>query len=106
MGMLIVAVFGLAVNLLCMRLLRSGSEASLNVKGAYLEVWSDMLGSIGVIVAALLIRFTGALWIDSVIAAGIGLWVVPRTWMLLKQALNVLLEGVPEGMSIREIEKA
>ena len=106
MGMLVVAVIGLVVNLISMRLLQAGSEGSLNVKGSYLEVWSDMLGSIGVIVAAILIRFTGALWIDSVIAAGIGLWVVPRTWVLLKQAINVLLEGVPEGMNIREIEKA
>ena len=95
MGMLIVAVIGLAVNLVSMRILRAGSEGSLNVKGAYLEVWSDMLGSIGVILAALLIHFTGVLWIDSVIAAGIGLWVVPRTWVLLKQAINVLLQGVP-----------
>jgi cobalt-zinc-cadmium efflux system protein len=106
MGMLIVAVIGLAVNLVSMRILRAGSEGSPNVKGAYLEVWSDMLGSIGVILAALLIHFTGVLWIDSVIAAGIGLWVVPRTWVLLKQAINVLLQGVPEGMNVREIEKA
>ena len=83
MGMLWVAAFGLAINLVSMRMLSSGRDASLNLKGAYLEVWSDMLGSIGVIVGALVIRYTGWLWVDSVIAVAIGLWVVPRTWVLL-----------------------
>lgn len=106
LGMLVVAIVGLAVNLVSMRLLRAGSETSLNVKGAYLEVWSDMLGSVGVILAAVLIRFTGAVWLDPVIACLIGLWVVPRTWVLLKEALNILLQGVPKGMSLQEIEDA
>lgn len=61
-GMLVVAILGLAVNLASMRLLRAGKDASLNVKGAYLEVWADMLGSLGVIVAAIAIRFTGWAW--------------------------------------------
>ncbi len=105
-GMLAVAVVGLAVNLVSMRLLRAGSESNLNVKGAYLEVWSDMLGSIGVIVAALLIRFTGTLWIDPLIACLIGLWVVPRTWLLLREALNILLQGAPRGMNLQQMEDA
>lgn len=103
-GMLVVAVIGLIVNLISMRLLRAGSESSLNVKGAYLEVWSDMLGSAGVILAALLIRGTGALWIDPVVAAAIGVWVVPRTWVLLKEAINILLQGVPKGIDPNAIE--
>ena len=61
-GMLVVAVLGLLVNLVSMRLLRSGKDSSLNVKGAYLEVWADMLGSVGVIVAAIVIRFSGWVW--------------------------------------------
>lgn len=105
-GMLVVATIGLLVNIISMRLLRAGSDSNLNVKGAYLEVWSDMLGSIGVIVAAVLIRLTGALWIDSLIAAGIGLWVVPRTWVLLKEAINILLEGVPKGMNLEAVKSA
>lgn len=105
-GMLVVALIGLAVNLLSMRLLRAGSASSLNVMGAYLEVWSDMLGSIGVIVGALLIRLTGALWIDPLIACAIGLWVVPRTWVLLREALNILLQGVPEGLDIAQVDAA
>lgn len=104
--MLAVAVLGLVVNLISMRLLRGGSAGSLNVKGAYLEVWSDMLGSLGVIVAALVIRFTGWIWIDALVAAGIGLWVLPRTWVLLKESLNILLEGTPEGIDIEEVAQA
>ncbi|WP_281399800.1 cation diffusion facilitator family transporter [Sphingomonas rhizophila] len=76
-GMLIVAAIGLVVNLIAMKLLSAGKESSLNVKGAYLEVWADMLGSIGVIVGALVIMFTGWQWVDPLVAIGIGLWVLP-----------------------------
>lgn len=103
MGMLVVAVIGLVINLISMRLLSAGKEESLNLKGAYLEVWSDMLGSIGVILAALAIRYTGFLWIDTLVAVAIGLWVLPRTWVLLKESVNILLEGVPEGIDFDEV---
>src|SRR3546814_9220038 len=89
--MLIVAVAGLIINLISMRLLRSGKERSLNLKGAYLEVWADMLGSIGVIGGAVAIRFTGLTWIHPVVAVGIGLWVLPRTLILLRDPANVPL---------------
>lgn len=104
-GMLIIASIGLGINLLSMKLLSSGKDSSLNIKSAYLEVWSDALGSVGVIVAALLIRWTGLVWIDSAIAAAIGIWVLPRTWILLKETINILLEGVPEGIHINELKK-
>lgn len=104
-GMLIIAVLGLVVNLISMRILASASSDSLNMKGAYLEVWSDMLGSMGVIIAAILIRFTGWTWVDSLVAAGIGLWVLPRTWTLLKESMNVLLEGVPSGIDLEKVEQ-
>ena len=97
-GMLWVAGFGLLVNLIAMRLLSAGSGESLNVKGAYLEVWSDMLGSLAVIIAAVVIRFTGWTLVDPILAVLIGLWVLPRTWVLLREAVNVLLEGVPKGI--------
>ena len=106
MGMLAVASIGLVVNLVAMRLLHSGSTQSLNMKGAYLEVWSDMLGSIGVIVAALVIHVTGWVWVDSLVAAAIGLWVVPRTWALLKASVNILLQGVPEGIDLAKLDAA
>ena len=105
-GMLVVATMGLVINLISMRLLSSGKDSSLNIKGAYLEVWSDMLGSLGVIVAAVVIRFTGWTWVDSLVAAGIGLWVLPRTWILLKESLNILLEGTPQGLSLDEVTTA
>lgn len=71
--MLVIAALGLVVNVISMRLLNAGKDGSLNVKGAYLEVWSDLLGSIGVIVGALTIRLTGWAWVDSVVAVAIGL---------------------------------
>ena len=104
-GMLVIALLGLIVNLVSMRLLSSASDESLNVKGAYQEVWSDMLGSIGVIIAALVIMFTGWGWVDSVVAAAIGFWVLPRTWTLLKESMNVLLQGVPHGIDIDQVEQ-
>ncbi len=105
-GMLLIASVGLVINLIGMWLLRAGSETSLNVKGAYLEVWSDMLGSVGVIIAAIVIHFTGWGGVDSLVAVFIGLWVLPRTWILLKTSINILLEGVPEGIELDAIEQA
>ncbi|GGS08502.1 MULTISPECIES: cation diffusion facilitator family transporter [Deinococcus] len=98
--MLIVATLGLVVNLISARLLVQGSGDSLNMKSAYLEVMGDLLGSVAVIVGALLIRFTGQTWIDPVLGALIGLWVLPRTWQLLKASVNVLMEGVPSGLDL------
>ncbi|MDR9778766.1 cation diffusion facilitator family transporter, partial [Rhizobium hidalgonense] len=70
-GMLGIAVIGLGINLVAMYLLVGGQKDSLNVKGAYLEVLSDAVGSVGVIIGALLIMFTGWLWVDSLIAIAI-----------------------------------
>ncbi|RKG33459.1 cation diffusion facilitator family transporter [Acinetobacter tianfuensis] len=103
MGMMIVAVIGLIINLISMRILFSSSQDSLNVKGAYLEVLSDALGSVGVIIGAVLIYFTGWMWVDTLIAVLIGFWVLPRTLVLLKQSINILLEGVPEEIDIESL---
>jgi cobalt-zinc-cadmium efflux system protein len=103
--MLIVAAIGLAVNLVSMWLLSSGSSESLNVKGAYFEVLSDMLGSIGVIVAALLMMWKGWVLADPIIGAGIGLFIVPRTWSLLSQVTHILMEGTPPNVDTAAIEK-
>lgn len=103
-GMLVIASLGLLVNIFSMRVLAGEKDNSLNIKGAYLEVWSDLLGSIGVIVAAVVIRFTGWAWVDSAVAVGIGLWVLPRTWVLLRDSLNILLEGVPDGIDVARVE--
>lgn len=105
MGMMSVAVLGLIINFISIRLLSDGKDSSLNLKGAYLEVWSDLVGSIGVIVGGAIIYFTGWAWVDTIVAVGIGLWVLPRAWILLKESLNLLLEGVPLGINIQEVEK-
>lgn len=104
--MLLIAAVGLVVNLISMRMLQAGQNSSLNVKGAYLEVWSDMLGSIGVIAAALIIYLTQWVWVDAVVAIGIGLWVLPRTWVLFRETTNILLEGVPEGIDLDKVSEA
>ena len=99
--MLWVAVAGLLANLASMKMLHGGGhEESLNVKAAYLEVLTDMLGSLGVIAAALLMRPTGWLWLDPVISAAIGLFIVPRTVSILRQSGHILLEGAPRGVDL------
>lgn len=102
--MLAVAVVGLIVNLISMKLLAGGSSESLNVKGAYFEVLSDMLGSLGVIIAAVIVMATGWTLADPIVGAGIGLFIVPRTWILLKQAVHILMEGTPPEVDIALLE--
>lgn len=103
--MLLVAIVGLAINAVAMALLRGGRDSSLNVRGAYLEVWADFLGSVAVLVAAGLIWLTGARWLDPAIAILIALWVLPRGWALLRSAMQVLLEGTPEGIDPDAVER-
>lgn len=105
-GMLVVAAIGLVVNLIAMRLLSAGTEQSLNIKGAYLEVWADMLGSVGVIAGAVTIMLTGWQRVDPAVAIGIGLWVLPRTWILLRDTTHILLEGVPRGLRLADVRAA
>ena len=104
--MLGVAAVGLAVNLAGMYVLRAGSQESLNMKGAYFEVLSDMLTSIGVIVAGLIMLTTGWYYADPLISAGIGLFILPRTWVLLRDAVGVLLEGTPSDVNPEALREA
>jgi cobalt-zinc-cadmium efflux system protein len=76
------------------------------VKGAYFEVMSDMLGSLGVIIAALVVMFTGWRLADPIIGAGIGLFIIPRTWLLLRQAIHILMEGTPPEIDLVLLEAA
>lgn len=105
-SMLIVAAIGLIVNIIGMMILRKSSGESLNMKGAYFEVLSDMLTSIGVIVAAIIMLTTGWYYADPIISALIGLLIFPRTWRLLMEAVNVLLEGTPKDVNITELRKS
>ncbi len=98
--MLVVAVLGLIANLVAFALLRAGSKESLNVEGAYLEVLADTVGSIGVIVAAVLLEVVGWAWVDPVVGAAIGLWILPRTWRLGGRAVRILLQAAPDRIDL------
>lgn len=102
-AMLIVAAIGLIINIAGIFILRKSSQESLNMKGAYFEVLSDMLTSIGVIVAGIIMLTTGWYYADPILSAGIGLFILPRTWILLKDAVSVLLEGTPKDVNIAEL---
>ena len=102
--LLIVASIGLAVNIVSAWILMSGAGESLNVKGAFLEVVSDILGSVGAIAAGLIILTTGWQYADPLFAAGVGLFIIPRTWRLMAEAVNVLLEGTPKGLELNKIQ--
>jgi cation diffusion facilitator family transporter len=101
--MLVVASVGLVVNLGSLLVLHGGKDASLNMRGAYLEVLADALGSVAVIVAAVVIATTGWTPADIVASAVIGCLVVPRAWHLLREALDVLLEAAPRGVDLQDV---
>lgn len=98
--LLATAAIGLVINLISFRLLMAGSKESLNLKGAYLEVMGDLLGSIGVIVAAVILLTTGWAYADPIIGVGIGLFILPRTFTLTRQALRILLEVAPPNIDM------
>lgn len=101
---LIVGVIGLVVNIVAFLLLRAGSKESLNMHGAYLEVVADMLGSVGVIVAAIVWGITGWTWVDPIIGAAIGIFILPRAWQLGRQALQVLVQAAPHRLDIPALQ--
>jgi cobalt-zinc-cadmium efflux system protein len=98
-------VIGLLVNLFGIYLLRSASEESLNMRAAYFEVFYDMLASVGVIVAGIIMLTTGWYYADPLISAGIGLFILPRTWLLLRDAVGVLLEGTPSDVNLAALRE-
>ncbi|NNE98008.1 MAG: cation transporter [Pyrinomonadaceae bacterium] len=104
--MLIIAAIGLVINLFGMWLLYSSSKESLNMKGAYFEVLSDMLTSIGVIIAGVIMLTTGWYYADPILSAGIGLFILPRTWKLMMDAVGVLLEGTPSDVNITALRES
>lgn len=101
--MLIVAVAGLMVNLVGWWMLREGAEESINVEGAYLEVVADLIGSLGVIAAALIVRFTGWVYADPLFGAAIGLFILPRAWRLGGRAVRILVQAAPENLDLAEV---
>jgi cation diffusion facilitator family transporter len=101
--MLVVASIGLVVNVGSLLVLHRGRDASLNLRGAYLEVVADALGSVAVIVAAVVIATTGWTPADIVASVVIGFLVVPRAWHLLREAFDVLLEAAPRGVDLKDV---
>lgn len=102
-GMLVFAVAAIVGNAVSMTFLFRGQRESLNLRGAFLEVLSDMLGSAGVVVASLVITFTGFHRADAVASGLIGLMILPRTWRLLRDAVDVLLEATPKHVDLAEV---
>ncbi len=101
--MLLIGLVGLAVNVASMKLLADESASSLNVRSAYVEVLSDAISSVGVILGGVTIWLTGWLLIDPLLSAGISVLIVWRTWALLTQAVHVLMEGVPTHLDAKEV---
>jgi cobalt-zinc-cadmium efflux system protein len=99
-SMLVVAIGGLIVNIVAFWLLRAGAKESINVRGAYLEVVGDLLGSVGVIIAALVIAFTGWLYADPIVAVVVALMILPRTFALGRSAVRILVQAAPEHLDV------
>lgn len=103
--MLYAAIVGAAANLISLLILRSAQKESLNVRGAYLEVLGDLLGSFAVIAAALTIMFTGLHAADSIASIIIAIMILPRAWHLLRDVVDVLLEASPKGVEVQMIRE-
>jgi cobalt-zinc-cadmium efflux system protein len=103
--MLAIAAVGLVVNLVSLRLLHAGAQHSLNLRGAYLEVMGDLLGSVAVIVAAVVIIGTGWAPVDPIASVLVALLIVPRTWSLLREAIEVLLQATPRDVDLGEVRR-
>ena len=102
---LVVATGALIANAVSLRLLRHGHQSSLNVRAAYLEVLGDLLGSAAVLVAGVVIATTGWLQADAVASVVIAVLIVPRTVVLLRDSIDVLLEARPKGVDMKEVER-
>jgi cobalt-zinc-cadmium efflux system protein len=103
--MLYAALVGAAANLVSLLILRSAQKESLNVRGAYLEVLGDLVGSAAVIAAALVILFTGFQSADAIASVLIAVMILPRAWHLLRDVVDVLLEATPKGVEVRMIRE-
>ena len=103
--MLYAAILGAAANLISLLLLQGAQKESLNVRGAYLEVLGDLLGSMAVIAAAVVIMLTGFLAADTIASVLIAIMILPRAWHLLRDVVDVLLEAAPKGVEVQMIRE-
>jgi cobalt-zinc-cadmium efflux system protein len=104
-SMTVIAAAGLVVNLIGLLLLRRPSADSLNIRGAYLEVVGDLLGSVAVLAAGAVIATTGWLQADGVASIAIGLLIAPRAYSLLREVVHVLLEGTPRSVDLAGVRR-
>jgi len=101
--MLVVAIAGLAVNVIAARMLHSSGTASLNVRAAYLHVLSDLLGSVGTVAAAVIVRWTGWLAADPIASLLMALLILRGAWRLVRESVDVLLEATPSHISLGSV---
>jgi cobalt-zinc-cadmium efflux system protein len=106
MPVLIVAILGFAINLASLKLLHKGSQNSINAKAASLEVLSDSLATLGVIISSVIILTTHWYAADAIISAVIGIAILPRTWLLLTECINILMEGTPGHIDLKELRQS
>jgi len=104
--MFVVAILGLFVNVIVLRMLHGHAHDDVNLAGASLHVLGDLLGSVAAVLAALAIRWMGWLWADPVLSLLVSLLILNSAWRLLRLSAHILLEGVPDGMDCAEVEKS
>jgi len=102
--MLLVSAIGFGANLLSVFLLKNHAGHSINIRAAYLHLIGDTLSSVMVIFAAIIIYYTNLYWIDSVITLLIGLYLLKETWVIIREALDILMQGTPAGLDLRQVK--
>jgi cobalt-zinc-cadmium efflux system protein len=104
-GMMIVAVAGLCVNLIAAAILHGGHSHNLNLRGAFLHVVSDAIGSVGAIVAGAVMLTTGWYLADPLVSVFIGILILFSSWSLVKESLSVLMQAVPKGIRLDDVRE-
>ncbi len=104
--MLVVAVIGLIANLMAVLLLRKDAHANLNIKSAYLHLLGDTLSSVAVIIGGILIYFFEIFWVDPLITILIGIYIIKETWSILKETVDILMQGTPGNIKVSQIQHA
>lgn len=98
------ATLGLLANIVSFLMLRDGAKESINLRGAYLEVLADLIGSVGVLISGIVTLVFGWRYADPIMGVAIGLFVLPRTWKLARNALHILFQHAPEGMDVAQVQ--
>lgn len=104
-SMFVVALIGLIVNLLVFKILHGASDGNINIRGAMLHVIGDLLGSVGAIIAAMMIYFRGWLWADPILSVLVSLLILKSAWRLIKESAHILLEGTPGDLDAEAIKQ-